>query len=34
MKVRLRIQSDSAVHYDGVHDVADADSFGRALARA
>lgn len=34
MKVRLRIQGDSAVLYDGVHDVSDADSFGGAFADA
>ena len=34
MKVRLRIQRDSAVLYDGVHDVSDADSFGGACADA
>jgi hypothetical protein len=34
MKMRLRIQRSGAVLYDGVHEVSDADSFGRAFAGA
>jgi len=34
MKVRLRIHRGGAVLYEGIHDVADADSFGRACAHA
>ena len=34
MKLRLRIQRDGAVLYDGAHEVSDADSFGGAFAHA
>jgi hypothetical protein len=34
MKMRLRIHRNSTVLYDGIHDVSDADSFGRAFAGA
>lgn len=34
MKVQLRIHRDKAVLYEGVHDVSDAESFGRACAHA
>jgi hypothetical protein len=32
MKVKLRIQREGAALYEGVYDVSDADSFGRACA--
>lgn len=34
MKVRLRITSDGAALYDGVHDIRDAESFGAACSQA
>jgi hypothetical protein len=34
MNVRLRIQRGGAALYDGIHDVADAESFGRECAHA
>jgi hypothetical protein len=32
MKVKLRIRKDGAALYEGIYDVCDADSFGRACA--
>ena len=32
MKVKLRIQKDGTSLYEGVYDVSDADSFGKACA--
>jgi hypothetical protein len=34
MKMRLAIRRGEATLYDGVHDVSDADSFGRAFTQA
>lgn len=34
MRVRMRIHRGDAVLYDGIHDVFDAESFGRACAQA
>jgi hypothetical protein len=34
MKVKLRIKKDGTLLYAATHDVADADSFGRACADA
>jgi hypothetical protein len=34
MKVELRIHKGEAVLYEGIYDVSDADSFGRACADA
>ncbi len=34
MKARLRIQKDGAALYEGIYDVSDADSFGKACADA
>jgi hypothetical protein len=32
MKVKLRIHKGKTVLYEGIHDVSDADSFGKACA--
>lgn len=32
MKIKLRIQGKGAALYEGIYDVSDADSFGRACA--
>ena len=32
MKVKLRIHKDRAALYEGIYDVSDAESFGRACA--
>lgn len=34
MKVKLRVHKDSSTLYEGIYDVSDAESFGRACADA
>jgi hypothetical protein len=34
MNVRLQIRKDGAALYEGIYDISDADSFGRACADA
>ena len=34
MKVRLRVHKEGNTLYEGIHDVSDADSFGKACANA
>ena len=34
MKVKLRISKDEAALFEGIYDIADAESFGRACADA
>jgi hypothetical protein len=34
MKIRLQLKKEGMSLYEGIHDVADADSFGRAFAQA
>jgi hypothetical protein len=34
MKVKLRIRKDGLLLYEGAHEIADADSFGKACAEA